>query len=41
MDQAAKLQAFVRTHPVQGASASWQSMQTAIGKLQQAFGLPE
>lgn len=41
IDQAARLQAFVRTHSVQGAMASWQSMDTAIGKLQQAFGLPE
>jgi hypothetical protein len=41
MDQATRLQAFVRTHTVQGAMASWQSMETAITKLQQAFGLPE
>jgi ElaB/YqjD/DUF883 family membrane-anchored ribosome-binding protein len=41
IDQADKLQAFVNRHPVQGAMASWQSMQGAVGSLQQAFGLPE
>lgn len=41
MDQAARLQAFVRTHSVPGAMTNWQSMESAIGKLQQAFGLPE
>jgi len=41
MDQMGKLQTFVSMHVTQGAMTSWQSMQGAVGRLQQAFGLPE
>ena len=36
--QVAKLQTFVGAHPIP-AMTNWQSVQTSLGKLQQAFGL--
>jgi hypothetical protein len=35
-EQGAKLQTLVGAHPT---TANWQAVQTALGKLQQAFGL--
>ena len=39
VEQAAKLQAFVDAHEMPAAITSWQSVQTSLVKLQQAFGL--
>ena len=39
VEQVAKLQTFVDAHEVSGAATGWQSVQTSLSKLQQAFGL--
>lgn len=39
VQQAAKLQMFVGAHQMPTAAASWQSVQAALVKVQQAFGL--
>jgi len=38
-EQAAKLHAFLDGHQITSAATNWQSIQTAVVKLQQAFGL--
>lgn len=39
IEQAAKIQAFIGSHDVTAAAASWQAVQAPMAKLQQAFGL--
>jgi hypothetical protein len=38
-EQVAKVQTFVGAHELPSAMTSWQTVQTSLGKLQQAFGL--
>jgi hypothetical protein len=38
LDQVAKIEAFVGAHPI-APMTNWQSVQTSLGKLQQAFGV--
>ena len=38
VEQVAKLQTFIGAHPIP-TMTNWQSVQTSVGKLQQAFGL--
>ena len=38
VEQAAKLQTFVGAHPIP-TMTNWQTVQTSLAKLQQAFGL--
>jgi hypothetical protein len=39
VDQVARMQTFVDAHPVPTAMTNWQTVQTSLVKLQQAFGL--
>jgi hypothetical protein len=41
VEQVAKVQTFAGAHQVPTAIADWQTVQTSLGKLQQAFGLVE
>jgi hypothetical protein len=41
VEQAAKVQTFVGAHQVPTAIADWHTVQTSLGKIQQAFGLVE
>ena len=39
VEQTAKVQTFVDAHPIPAAVPNWKSVQSSLGKLQQAFGL--
>ncbi len=39
VDQVAKVQAFVGTHQIPTAMADWESVQTSLDKVRQAFGM--
>ena len=41
VEQTAKVQAFVDANPIPAAVPNWQTVQASVGKLQQAFGLPQ
>jgi hypothetical protein len=41
VEQTARVQTFVDSHPVPEAAANWQAVQSSLGKLQHAFGLNE
>jgi hypothetical protein len=39
VDQAARVQTFVDAHPIPEAATSWQTVQSSLGTLKQAYGL--